>query len=71
MSSKPLPSHAENLPSERAKSEDKPSRFSIDTITGGAPVRRFNNDYGKGEKHPDETGLNILPIGTRSFPIKK
>lgn len=47
-----------------------PSRFAMETATTGDPARRFRNDYGK-KPAKDETGLDILPIGSIQFPVRK
>ena len=47
-----------------------PSRFALSTATEGAPADRFQNDYGK-KKHVDETGMDELPIGSITFPVRK
>jgi predicted YcjX-like family ATPase len=51
-----------------------PSRFAMSTATEGAPADRFRNEYGKKKKkkkHKDETGLDVLPIGSVQFPVRK
>lgn len=53
-----------------SRQDHLPSRFAMETVTGGDPMRRFRNDYGK-KKCEDETGLNILPIGSVQFPVRK
>lgn len=72
MKNSPLPKGKDvvNHQGKNHKCDYLPSRFAMDTVTGGDPMRRFRNDYGK-KTHEDETGLNILPIGSVNFPVRQ
>lgn len=59
-----------NCTGKGSKCDELPSRFAMETVTTGEPMRRFRNDYGK-KNHVDETGLDILPIGSVQFPVRK
>jgi len=72
MKGSPLPrgEGVTNYTGKDSKIDNLPSRFAMETVTKGDPIKRFRNDYGK-KPHVDEIGLDILPIGSVQFPVRR